>query len=47
MSAARVEPMGGWKRTHGCGALRAAEANHVEYKCAGTEMEALAQGEFA
>ena len=29
MSAARVEPMGGWKRTHGCGALRAADAGQT------------------
>ncbi len=29
MSAARVEPMGGWKRTHSCGALRAADAGQV------------------
>ena len=29
MSAARVEPMGAWKRTHGCGALRAAEAGQT------------------
>jgi aspartyl-tRNA synthetase len=29
VSAARVEPMGGWKRTHGCGALRAAEAGQT------------------
>jgi len=26
MSAMRVEPMGGWKRTHSCGALRASDA---------------------
>jgi aspartyl-tRNA synthetase len=29
VSAARVEPMGGWKRTHGCGALRAADAGQT------------------
>ena len=29
MSAARVEPMGAWKRTHGCGALRAADAGQT------------------
>ena len=29
MSAARVEPMGAWKRTHGCGALRAANAGQT------------------
>ena len=29
MSAARVEPMGAWKRTHGCGALRAADAGQA------------------
>ncbi len=29
MSAARVEPMGGWKRTHSCGALRAADAGQT------------------
>jgi aspartyl-tRNA synthetase len=29
VSAARVEPMGGWKRTHGCGALRATEAGQT------------------
>ena len=29
MSAARVEPMGGWKRTHGGGALRAADAGQT------------------
>jgi len=29
VSAARVEPMGGWKRTHSCGALRAADAGQV------------------
>jgi aspartyl-tRNA synthetase len=29
MSVARVEPMGGWKRTHSCGALRAAEAGQI------------------
>ena len=26
MSDARVEPMGGWKRTHSCGAIRASDA---------------------
>jgi len=29
VSAARVEPMGAWKRTHGCGALRAADAGQT------------------
>jgi aspartyl-tRNA synthetase len=29
MSAARVEPMGGWKRTHSCGTLRAEDAGQV------------------
>jgi len=29
VSAARVEPMGAWKRTHGCGALRAADAGQA------------------
>jgi len=29
MSAMRVEPMGGWKRTHSCGALRASDAGQV------------------
>ncbi|HEV8530271.1 MAG TPA: aspartate--tRNA ligase [Methylomirabilota bacterium] len=29
MSVARVEPMGGWKRTHSCGALRAADAGQI------------------
>ncbi len=29
MSVARVEPMGGWKRTHSCGALRSADAGQV------------------
>ena len=29
MSALRVEPMGGWKRTHSCGALRASDAGQT------------------
>jgi aspartyl-tRNA synthetase len=29
VSAMRVEPMGGWKRTHSCGALRASDAGQV------------------
>ncbi len=29
MSALRVEPMGGWKRTHSCGALRASDAGQA------------------
>ena len=29
MSAMRVEPMGGWKRTHSCGALRASDAGQA------------------